>query len=289
MMGMNFCALDVETANEDRGSICQVGLVKVEAGVVVDEWETLVDPEDDFNDFNTDIHGITARDVAGAPTFPEMLETLRQRVDSASIVSHSWFDRGAFSRCYENYGTDPLNSLWLDSIRIAKHFNPGIEGGYGLRNLCQVMGIDLDHHNALSDAKAAAEVVLRCAEAGEVKSFAQLSEAVPPMQPRRRRTDAELVHFESDEAVGSLEGETVLFTGKLWQPKSALEKVVRDLGATVVSGASKKVTLLVVGVQDKKRTKGFAKSSKHRKMEALIKQGCDVRIVDEQSFMVALS
>ena len=49
---MNFLAFDVETANEDLASICQMGLVEHDGITVVREWKSYVDPEDYFNGIN---------------------------------------------------------------------------------------------------------------------------------------------------------------------------------------------------------------------------------------------
>ncbi len=286
---MNFCALDVETANSYRGSICQVGLVRVEEGKVVDQWETFVDPEVDFDPINISLHNIRPKDVVGAPKFPQMLEMLRPRVRSLPIVSHSPFDRTAFLRCYEDHSTPPLDSFWLDSVRIARCFLPGIAGGYRLKNLCQVLDINLNHHDALSDAKACVEVVLRSALAGNVESFHEIVKRVSSPRSTRPSGDADVVHFESDVDINSLEGETVLFTGTLSKLRSELAQIATALGATVASSATKKVTLLVVGTQHKQLIKGFNKSSKHRKVDDLIKEGYDIKIVDEQSFLETIS
>ena len=53
---VTFNAIDVETANADRASICQIGIVHVRDGVVVDRWQTLVNPEDWFDPWNVSIH-----------------------------------------------------------------------------------------------------------------------------------------------------------------------------------------------------------------------------------------
>lgn len=66
---MNFIAIDVETANADMASICQIGLVSHQDGVVVEEWSTYVDPEDYFDGVNVSIHGIDESVVRGAPSF----------------------------------------------------------------------------------------------------------------------------------------------------------------------------------------------------------------------------
>ena len=55
---MQFIAIDVETANADMGSICQIGIAVFADGKVIDEWSTLIDPEDYFDGMNIYIHGI---------------------------------------------------------------------------------------------------------------------------------------------------------------------------------------------------------------------------------------
>ena len=64
---MNFVALDVETANPDFSSICQVGVVVFQDGKLLDSWESLVNPEDYFDEMNISIHGINERSVRSAP------------------------------------------------------------------------------------------------------------------------------------------------------------------------------------------------------------------------------
>ncbi|MAW80826.1 MAG: transposase, partial [Parvularcula sp.] len=66
---MEFAAIDVETANANMASICQIGVARFSNGQIVDEWETLVDPQSYFDMMNVSIHGIEEQDVAGAPTF----------------------------------------------------------------------------------------------------------------------------------------------------------------------------------------------------------------------------
>ena len=68
---MQFVAIDVETANPDMGSICQIGLAKFVDGQLAEEWSTLVDPEDYFDDVNISIHGIELRMVRGQPKLPQ--------------------------------------------------------------------------------------------------------------------------------------------------------------------------------------------------------------------------
>ncbi|HEL0683175.1 TPA: DNA polymerase III subunit epsilon, partial [Streptococcus equi subsp. zooepidemicus] len=71
-MSYSYVALDVETANSFRGSICSIGLVKFQDGEVIDSFYSLINPEEEFDEFNIFIHGIMPDDVIGSPTFPEI-------------------------------------------------------------------------------------------------------------------------------------------------------------------------------------------------------------------------
>ena len=76
---LTFKSIEVETANPDRASICQIGIVRVRDGEIEDQWQTLVNPEDWFDPWNVSIHGIDDTDVRNSPTLPEALDELRAR------------------------------------------------------------------------------------------------------------------------------------------------------------------------------------------------------------------
>ena len=69
----NFTAIDFETAQGSRNSICQVGLIRIEKGIVTKEINLLVQPPDNYywSRF-TDIHGIAAKDTVNASTFDQL-------------------------------------------------------------------------------------------------------------------------------------------------------------------------------------------------------------------------
>lgn len=68
---MDFIAIDVETANPDLSSICQIGIVYFKGGIVKHSWQTLINPEDYFDAMNVSIHGIDEYAVKKAPIFPQ--------------------------------------------------------------------------------------------------------------------------------------------------------------------------------------------------------------------------
>jgi DNA polymerase-3 subunit epsilon len=76
---VQFSAIDVETANPCMGSICQIGIARFEGGQLVEEWVTLVDPEDYFDDVNVSIHGIGPSMVRGKPKLPDVAASQRMR------------------------------------------------------------------------------------------------------------------------------------------------------------------------------------------------------------------
>ena len=112
---LNFVAIDVETANADMASICQIGIAKYADGALVDEWSSLVDPEDYFDYINIDIHGITEEDVADSPAFPKLVDTLGNFLNESICISHTHFDRVSVSRVLHKYNLPEFNTTWLDS------------------------------------------------------------------------------------------------------------------------------------------------------------------------------
>ncbi len=72
---LTFNSIDVETANANRASICQIGIAHVQDGEIQDQWQTLIDPEDWFDPWNVDIHGIDEDAVKNSPTLPEVRES----------------------------------------------------------------------------------------------------------------------------------------------------------------------------------------------------------------------
>ena len=282
---INFCAIDVETANADYASICQVGAVCVADGIVTDEFVTLVNPEDWFDPLNISIHGITPRDVKNQPTIPAVMRWLRSLLDGTVLVSHMPFDRIALRRAAARYDLEPLSVTWLDSARVARRAWPEqyARRGYGLRSVADNLGITFVHHDALEDARASAEIVLQaCAKSG-LTIGGWLERVQLGIYPGSSNRSSSTVRRVGDPE-GELFGETVVFTGRLSMVRREAADIAAAAGCNVGGNVTKKTTLLVVGLQDKTRLAGYEKSRKHRRAEELIGQGKDVRILSEDDF-----
>jgi DNA polymerase III subunit epsilon len=265
-------AVDVETANEDLASICQIGIATVQNGVVRDVWTTLVKPLGSFTRRHTAIHGIDEKIVAGAPLFDEILDDLEGRlcVGPAIVVTHTAFDRISISRtCCKR----TLNVRWLDSALIARRAWPErySKKGYGLAAIARDLGIQFRHHDAGEDARVAAEIVLRASE----KMGLNVEEwSIEAGAYGRRRLSNRYVPIRRDgNKKGPLYGEILVFTGALQMVRRQAAELAAAAGCTVQSTVTKETTLLVVGDQDLHRLAGHEKSAKHRKAEALIEAG----------------
>ena len=160
-MPPDFIALDVETANSDVASICQIGIAIYADGRQIDEWSSLIDPECHFDYWNIRIHQITADDVAQSPCFADVFETLQQLMTNTVCVSHTHFDRSAMNRACERYELPLIETTWLDSVRVARRTWHDIpSGSYNLKSVCNLIGYEFQHHDALEDARAAGEIIL---------------------------------------------------------------------------------------------------------------------------------
>lgn len=163
---LDFVAVDVETANSNVSSICQVGIAVVRSAEIEDVWTQLIDPHDFFDPHNTAIHGIDHKMVIGHPRFEELCDKIGGYLGEI-VVSHTFFDRGAISKAFEECGKSLRYGIWIDSAQVARRAWPDKYAlrGYNLANIAYDLGIRFRHHNAGEDARAAAEIVLRaCAD-----------------------------------------------------------------------------------------------------------------------------
>jgi len=159
-----FTAIDFETANNNRNSICAVGIVSVENGEIVDEYSVLIRPPyNEYNWHNTNVHGISEEDTEDSPSFDKVYPEIKKRLYNRTIVAHNEsFDRNVLKSTMESFGFDysdlSIADRWECTMKIyrAKGCKPA-----GLNSLCDRFSIELDHHEALSDARGCAKLYLK--------------------------------------------------------------------------------------------------------------------------------
>ena len=136
----DFVVVDVETACSRVSSICQIGIVGFKDGVEMFEYETLVDPRDEFHAFNTRIHGIAAHHVVGQPSFADIHATVTAHLSGRTTVAHSYFDKGALAAACRVHDRPAIETTWLDSVRVAKRAWPDL-ANHKLGQLARYLGI----------------------------------------------------------------------------------------------------------------------------------------------------
>lgn len=157
-----FAAIDFETANGHLGSVCSVGVVIVEGGVVKDKFYSLIRPRPNFYTRQTiRVHGLTGKDTNEAPEFPEVWEKVRDRFEGMPLVAHnSIFDEGCLKSVFGAYGMLYPGYPFFCTYRLARKTFRGLEN-YQLHTVAAYCGYDLvNHHHALADAEACAHIML---------------------------------------------------------------------------------------------------------------------------------
>lgn len=183
----DFVVIDLETANSDMASICQIGLVHYSNGKVASEWKTYIDPEEYFSGVNIGIHGINEETVKGAPKFSQISSQLEEYLRDRISISHTHFDRVALQRAHKKHGLSMPNCIWLDSAKVARRtWHEFAKGGYGLKNICNKLGFEFGHHDALEDAKAAAFIMLSAIKESGIDISGWIERAAKPIGRRRR-------------------------------------------------------------------------------------------------------
>jgi DNA polymerase-3 subunit epsilon len=153
------------------------------------------------------------------------------------------------------------------------------KSGYGLQNVCEMIGYKFQHHDALEDAKAAGNILIAAMAQTGLDLDAWLTRVRQPIDPTLEQRIA-----RQGNPDGELYGEVLVFTGALTIPRREAADFAASVGCEVDPGVTKRTTILVVGDQDVQRLAGHEKSSKHRKAEELIGKGLSIRIVRESDF-----
>jgi DNA polymerase III subunit epsilon len=156
---MNFVAIDFETANYRPDSACSVGLVKVVGGVIVDKQVYLIRPP--TRDFVfTYIHGLSWKDVSKKDDFGTIWSRVESILDGAEfLVAHNAsFDRRVLEACCATYQIPAPSLPFQCTVQVARR----TWGIYPtkLSNVCEKLGMELNHHEALSDALACAKIMI---------------------------------------------------------------------------------------------------------------------------------
>lgn len=286
-MGLEFTAIDFETANGFRGSPCSVGLSKVRDGRIVEEAFWLMRPpagHDHFDPRNVQIHGVTPEQVAMQPRFGELFAEIGGFIGGDVLVAHNAaFDMGVIRSALEvSELPGPAFDYACTVMLSRRHYSLP---SYSLPFVAEAAGVPLlNHHDATEDARACAgimiDIVGRNAAGSVAEVFAGLKLQMPKfgaylpgrdeLSKSTRTARERLAAGASGRADGGsrqgwpeegpnpepnpaadsnhpLYGQTIVFTGNLHLPRCAAKEKSAQLGAQPASAVTRKTTVLVVG------------------------------------------
>lgn len=159
----DFAAIDFETANHELSSVCSVGIVVVRNGSITDRFYSLIQPEPNYYNYgNTTIHGLTNEDTANEPVFSEVWKLIEPLIEGLPLVAHNkGFDEACLKAVFRSYQMDypdyQFYCTLAESRRQLRHLP-----NHQLHTVSEDCGYILtNHHNALADAEACAEIAMQ--------------------------------------------------------------------------------------------------------------------------------
>ncbi|MBQ6733155.1 MAG: 3'-5' exoribonuclease [Paludibacteraceae bacterium] len=154
----DFAAIDFETANFERTSVCAVGVVVVRDGEIKDSFYSLIKPEPNYYNYVCySVHGIKKDETDTAPIFPDVWAVIAPMIKGLPLVAHNKkFDESclkAVFRCYQmDYPDYKFHCTYIAARRKMLHLE-----NHQLHTVAAACGYNLEHHHhALADAEACA-------------------------------------------------------------------------------------------------------------------------------------
>lgn len=158
----NFAAIDFETANYERSSVCSVGVVIVRDGEIVDSFYSLIQPEPNYYRYRcSQVHGLCCDDTDNSPVFPDVWAQIEPLIEGLPLVAHNKaFDESCLRAVFRVYQMDYPDYEFYDTLQAARCKMPHLEN-HQLHTVAAACGYCLEnHHHALADAEACAQIAI---------------------------------------------------------------------------------------------------------------------------------
>lgn len=157
-----YAAIDFETMDTIRSSVCSLSVVIIENYKITNTFYSLVKPNTRYeNPYCVQTHGLHYEDVKNAPTFPEVWKEVEKLIDGCILIAHNvGFEKSCINACHEEFGTNN-DYEYIDTLSLSRKFLKKLNN-HKLNTVCEHLNIDLkNHHNALDDAKACANIFIK--------------------------------------------------------------------------------------------------------------------------------
>ncbi|MFO7891027.1 MAG: exonuclease domain-containing protein [bacterium] len=272
----DFIAFDVETASSNPASICQVGYVKVRNLKIIESRSYLVQPPgNEYRAFNSNIHGISALETEISPAFPEVWKKIKNDFKSHLLVAHNAsFDASALisALAYYNIKQPKLDIACTYQLTKLK-----------LNSLCQSLRVCLDdHHDALSDAEACANCLIKLIKGDEPDESLIIDvESINPFQStghERLHGDILKPDLDVENKENPFYAKKIVLTGVLsTMTRHEAANILKSLGADIDTAVTKRTNYVLAG--------SGAGPSKLKKIEQYNNSGSEIIIIREKEFL----
>ena len=269
-MKYDYVVIDFEYA-DSRQFACQLGIVPVLNGVIVDKIEYLIQPpENKYGFYETKVHGITPEMTKFSPTFEDVWDEIEMYFDMQTIVCHgAATDVNVLQKTLKHYGLQYPTIGVIDTLdKIGKK---------PLEHLALAYGVEyINQHNALSDALALAEIYIKHKNGHK----ADLSVANEPKEKPKRTDMFEGKKIKPELLIKNLDVEnkdnpfynkSIVITGTFFIERNIIASIFKKLGADINTSISKKTNFVLAGDD--------AGPAKLLKIAQLNKEGCGIKLL----------
>lgn len=280
MENIDFVAIDFENADSDQYA-CSVGVVVVKNREIAHTKSWLIrPPENRYGKWQIQVHGITPEHTLNSPEFPSIYQELRELIEGKTVVAHSCkTDRAILSKTCTYYNLPQIRPKeWVCTYELL---------GAKLDVCCKAYGIDLNHHEAASDAAGCAQLYI-CHLNGQSFPIEHVP-ARAPKKPERvkpaRQLSGEILEAPNLDLVENKStvffGKRVIITGETFVEREDLAGDLKEIGADIQTVISKKTDFVIIGNRP-----GPAKMEK---VKLLQDAGAPIKVITELEVLNILS
>ncbi len=286
----NYTIIDLETTglSPEYDDIIELAAIKVKNNVIIDTFQKLVNPGYEIDEYITDLTGITNKMLENQPMIDDIIEEYIDFISDDIVVGHNVnfdinFIYDNLYNCHNKY----FSNSYIDTMRFARKLCKELKH-HRLVDLIDFFNINTDaQHRALADCETTYSIYNSLNETA-LKQFDSLDDFEKSFKYKKSSYKNLLkIKATTDEfdETHPLFNKVCVFTGILEKYKrEEAAQIVANCGGTIGAGITKKTNYLILGNNDYCKTIRDGKSTKQKKAEKYIKEGCDLIIIPEDVF-----
>ena len=306
---LDFVAIDLETANFQRSSICEFGLAVVRDSKIVCSKSWLIRPKNNiYNQINISVHGITPNMTDSCPSFTDVWPEISQYLEGQLVVSHNTaFDMYALRDALDTANISYPNFRHMCSLRLSRKIFES--RSYGIEALTRLLNIDMGtHHRAGDDACSCANIFIKAIEASgltldelqENYGCGEFISGIDIFVPQRigdvyhpHKQTCLKTNIPPSSSISKdnfFAGKSLCITGTLTcGQRSDILQYIEEIGGLPTNTVTKKTDVLIVGMKDYRVVNDTGMSGKQRKANELRDNGQNIEILSEKEFLELLN